>query len=253
MECIRNTVYNEEKTGGNDMKKGEKLEKIIKGKYIGWSIARFAEHAGIKKTTLHDITKKESLDKVAIENIQLIAKALDMSIEELLFRLDNDIDYKEKIDYRVHETNEVYSSGFDETVSFLNYYGPVSAGKVECVEGIEKAEQIKLPKIFLGKYQDREDVFVMKVNGESMNKVLPVDSLITCLPIKNTHEVKNNDIVIFSYNNEIAVKRFKITDNNLIFSPQSTNDKFYDVVVPRDIESEVKIIAKVISYHVCLD
>ena len=234
------------------MKKGEKLEKIIKEKYVGWSIARFAEHAGIKKTTLHDITKKENLDKVAIENIQLIAKALGLSIEELLFRLDNDVDYNERIDFQVRESKAIHRTK-DNTTLTLNFYGAVSAGKVENVEGIEKAEQIELPKIFLGRHQDREDIFMMKVNGESMNKVLPVDSLIACLPVSNIYEVKNNDIVIFEYNNEIAVKRFKMNDKNIIFSPQSTNDEFYDVVIPRETENNVKIIAKVISYHVCLD
>ena len=235
------------------MKKGEKLEKIIKEKYVGWSIARFAEHAGIKKTTLHDITKKESLDKVAIENIQLIAKALGFSIEELLFRLDNDLNYSERIDYRVRESNDEPYRTKKSAISTLNFYGAVSAGKVENVEGIEKAEQIELPKIFLGRHQDREDIFMMKVNGESMNKVLPVDSLIACLPVNDIYKVKNNDIVIFEYNNEIAVKRFKMNDKNIIFSPQSTNDEFHDVVIPRETENDVKIIAKVISYHVCLD
>ncbi|MER2000404.1 MAG: S24 family peptidase, partial [Lysinibacillus sp.] len=177
--------------------------------------------------------------------------------EELLFRLDNDIDYKERIDYKVHEASPGYKIYLEQTekktTSTLNFYGAVSAGKLEHVEGIEKAEQIKLPKVFLGKHQDREDIFVMKVNGESMNKVLPIDSLIVCLPVNDVHEIKNNDIVIFSYNNEVAVKRFKTTDENLIISPQSTNDKFYDVVVPKETENDIKIFAKVISYHVCLD
>lgn len=258
------------------MKKGEKLEKMIKEKYLAWSLSRFAEHAGIKKTTLHDITKKESLDKVAIENIQAIAKALDMSIEELLFRLDNDVSVSKKItyinpdssdktmmkepcyDYLVDESEkyQIYLNQTDKhSMSNLNFYGPVSAGSPESVDCIieTEAEQIKLPKIFLGKFSNRKDIFVMKINGDSMNKILPPNSLILCVPISSVSELKPRDIVVFDYNNETSVKRFRETDTQVIFSPESTNENHFDKVIDKNTISEVKIIAKVVSYYVILD
>lgn len=239
------------------MKKGEKLEKIINQMYPGWSLNRFAEHAGIKKTTLYDILKKESFDKVGIESIRLISSALNMSIGEFLFRMDNDIDYKERIDFSIRERNEkfrIYSKQSDEkSMSNLNYFGCISAGRVENIEGIKNAEQITLPKIFLGKYQNREDIFVMKTNGDSMNKKFPDGSFLICLPVENIEEIKENDIVIFEYNKELAVKRYRTSENHIIFSPESTTNKFYDVVISKGTISEVRIIAKVISYHVILD
>lgn len=240
------------------MKKGEKLESIIHEMYPLLSMNKFADMAGVKRTTMHDIIKKEDLGKVSIENIQLIARALGCSVEELLYRLENNVSMKERLVYKaqseVKENCEQYFEQLQsEKTSTLKYFGAVSAGKVELVEGIESAETIRLPKAFLGKHQDKEGIFIMKVNGESMNKVLPVDSLVVCLPVNDMNEIKDNDIVIFSYNNEMAVKRFKITEDNLVFSPQSTNDHFFDIVIPKETDNDVKIIAKVISYHVCLD
>lgn len=238
------------------MKKGEKLEQIIKETYLGWSLGKFADHAGIKRTTLHDITKKESLDKVAIENIQSIAKALGMSIEELLFRLENDLTSKERIDFMVEEEQakyEVYRNASDSTAfKEMKYFGCVSAGKLESVEGLTNAESIKLPTVFLGKHKNREELFIMKTNGDSMNKTIPNGSLLICLPIER-EELRDNDIVIFEYNNEMSLKRFRTTDVNIIFSPESTNANFFDVVIPKDTNADVKVLAKIISYHVVLD
>lgn len=238
------------------MKKGEKLERLIKEHYLGWSLAKFADHAGIKKTTLHDLTKKESLDKVAIENIQAIAKALDMSIEELFFRLDNDLSTKDRIDYKVKEESANYNTykQASDAIAFkdLKYFGYVSAGKLESVEGLTNADSIKLPTVFLGKHKDRDDLFIMKVNGDSMNRVISNGSLLICLPIEK-EELRNNDIVIFEYNGEMSMKRYRTTNENIIFSPDSTNNNFFDVVIPKDTISEVRILAKIISYHVVLD
>lgn len=239
------------------MKKGEKLERMIKENFKGWSLARFAEHADIKKTTLHDITKKESLDKVSIENIKMIAKGLGMSIEELMFRLDNDVPVSERIDYKIRENDDKYqiflNQSEHQSMSNLNFFGQVSAGQPECVASIEDAEQIKLPKVFLGKYSNRKDMFVMKINGDSMNKILPPNSLILCVPVNSIEEVKTRDIVIFNYNNEISVKRFRETDTEIIFSPESTNEDHFDRVIDKNTISEIKIVAKVISYYVALD
>lgn len=233
------------------MKKGEKLERLIKDKYIGWSISRFADYAGIKRTTLHDITKKESLDKIGIENIQSLAIALEMSIEELLFRLNNNIDYKEKVEFKIPESNKTYLENNES--STLNYLGNVSTGKIHLVESVEKGEQIKLREVSLGKHQNSDNVFIMKVDSESMNKILPVDSLIVCLPVNDISEIKHNDMVVFKYDNKIDVKQFKIIDENLVFSPHSMNEQLYDIVISKEAKNDVKIIAKVISYHVYLD
>lgn len=70
------------------MKMGEKLHSIIKEVYPYISLAEFARRAGVKKTTMHDIIKKENLDKVEIGNFKRIANTMGMTIDELIERLE---------------------------------------------------------------------------------------------------------------------------------------------------------------------
>jgi len=106
----------------------------------------------------------------------------------------------------------------------------------------------------LGKYANRKDLFVLKVNGESMNKVIPNGSYVVCKPIE-IEELKEDDIVIFSHDNEYSMKRFRRDEENhlLIFSPESTDRKYHDIVIPYDTMNDLKIYAKVIWYAVTLD
>lgn len=238
------------------MKKGEKLEKLIKEKYVGWSMARFADHVGIKKTTLHDITKKESLDKVSIENIKTIATGLGMSIEELLFRLDSDAPISNRIDFKVKESREEYRvnpSQKNQYISDLNFYGDISAGIPSELQMIVQPDKIEFPKTLLGKYADRNDIYLLKVNGESMNTIIPNGSYVVCLPLKDYYELKDNDIVIYDYNNDGGMKRFRKTEDKVIFSPESTNKDYHDVIISSDALENVEIKAKVIFYVVNAD
>lgn len=246
------------------MKKGEKLEMLIKEKFIAWKPAQFADYVDMKRSTLYDLIKKEDFDRVSIETIRTVANGLDMTMEELLFRVGQ----KDKcvVDPEPSEQNGMHGVGKiasmytyyqdalnEKTIQEVNYYGSVSAGHPQTIEGIEHAEKIKLPKLLMNKHIDRDDIFVMKINGESMNKILPSNSLIICLPVNELSEVKDNDIVVFSKDNETSVKRYKIANDKIIFSPESTNNKFFDIVINKDNASEIKILAKVISYHVVLD
>ena len=106
----------------------------------------------------------------------------------------------------------------------------------------------------LGKYSNRKDLFALKVNGESMNKVIPNGSYVVCKPIQND-ELKEDDVVIFSHDNEYSMKRFRRDEENrlLIFSPESTDRKYHDIVIPYDTMNDLKIYAKVVWYAVILN
>lgn len=138
----------------------------------------------------------------------------------------------------------------------LPIYGNIAAGALSTVDPVtkENVEYIKLPKIMLGKYSNRKDLFALKVNGESMNKVIPNGSYVICKPIQND-ELKEDDVVIFSHDNEYSMKRFRRDEENrlLIFSPESTDRKYHDIVIPYDTMNDLKIYAKVVWYAVVLN
>ncbi|SDI43805.1 LexA family protein [Natribacillus halophilus] len=136
----------------------------------------------------------------------------------------------------------------------LPLYGDIAAGALAIVEGIaaERLEYIDVSTQLLGKHSNADDLFVMKVNGESMNKVIPDDSYVICKPMK-LENIQDNDILIFSHDNAYSMKRYYEKDNVVIFSPESTTNKYEEIEIPKDTSNTLRVYAKVIGYSVILD
>jgi len=133
---------------------------------------------------------------------------------------------------------------------------PVSAGIPANIDGIKmnEVEKIKIPDILMGRYSKRRDIWFMKINGDSMNKIIPHGSLIA---VKNVslEDLKDNDIVVFSNGYDYSTKRFfndKINER-IIFRPDSTELCFTDYTIPYKNANELKIHGKVVTYIVNLD
>lgn len=256
------------------MKKGIKLEFLIREKFPFSSNRKFAELADIPPTTLQGIFNR-GIETVSIQNAKKIAKALNMTVDELDERLsvgseitgsvgvDLEIQGKEGSKFievkiptpeKIQEKTDVhYRASKQYALKTIDYYGNVSAGVPQTAESVKNAEKVDLPKILLGKNHTRDDMFAVRVNGESMNKLIPNGSIAICIPVKSIEEVKNEDIVIFTKDNETSMKRFYSTERATIFSPESTMGCFYDVVVDENTTDEININAKVVSYHTFLD
>lgn len=246
------------------MKKGEKLEVLIKEKYPHLSNRKFAELADIPPTTLQGLFNR-GIENANIQIVKKVAHALELTVDELVELMYNPdsimLIEEERSPYKIKELKlePIRHTIFPRPISkhlhlrTINYFGDVSAGIPTSVEGIKNAERIDLPIALLGKYSARNDIFAVKVNGESMNKVIPNNSIAICIPVESIEELKNEDIVIFTKNNETSMKRFITTPEAIIFSPESTLRCFYDVVVDKNTTDEVTVNAKVISYHAFLD
>lgn len=134
--------------------------------------------------------------------------------------------------------------------SYQYVTAPVSAGLPENIDAIDDCGSIKLPDSIMGKWAG-SDVFVTKVNGESMNKTIPHGSLIAVKYIDPCN-LKDGDIVLYSDDHEYAVKRFYKHGDKIIFRPNSNDLRFTDYVT--DINnSNLKIHGKVVLYIVELD
>ncbi|MEJ8751629.1 XRE family transcriptional regulator [Lagierella sp. ICN-221743] len=154
-----------------------------------------------------------------------------------------------------------YLLGLDEKVEFLGKADimhsykyiptPVAAGKPENIDG-QNYQEISIPSKLLGKYAGNSDIIIMKVYGDSMNKIIPNDSLVAILPYQSSLDIKDGDIVVFNdSSHDYSVKRYYKVDNKIIFKPESTSPAFTDIVY--DLESEtVDIIGKVIMYTVVI-
>lgn len=200
------------------------------------SVEELAKRVGIAKSTLSRYENNQR--KFPINDVGKYAEALGVSVEYLL-----GIEEKPK--------NTSYSM---QTYPYIPV--SISAGLPIDVDPIEAKdiETISLPDSVMGKWARRKDIFIMRVNGESMNKIIPHKSLIAVKQIEMS-QLKDGDIVVYSDDTSYAVKHFyndKVNEK-LIFRPASTDNSFTDYIVPYNSASNVKIHGKVVLYIVELD
>lgn len=153
----------------------------------------------------------------------------------------------------------IYLMGWEESepikTKYPYYDTAIAAGCPANVEGIsqESLKTLTIPDEMLGKWAGHKDVYLTRINGESMNRVLPSNSMIVVKKVQ-LDQLKNNDIIIFSHNQEYSVKRMVLLheENKIVFKPDSTDVRFMDYAV--DLNDENLIIhGKVVTYIVELD
>jgi repressor LexA len=135
----------------------------------------------------------------------------------------------------------------------IPYYDSISAGVAVEIEGMvnKQIATVEIPNRLLGKYSNCNNLFMMKVNGESMNKIIPNESYIIA---KQDETFQDGDIVIFSHDGDYALKRYlpNAIDNSILFKAETSDARIKDIVIPINSELETKIYGKVIWYSVAL-
>jgi|SRR5699024_17523 len=175
--------------------------------------------------------------------------------QDILFKLssvfDVSIDYffpQTTPDSMVAENTATYTA---TSTKEYNYFPVgVAAGLPENIESVN-AEKISIPDSVMGKWAGQSDIMIMRVNGESMNKTIPDQSLIAVKPT-NLANLKDGDIVVYSDNHEYSVKRMYKQDEHIVFRPDSTDIRFTDYIVSTNNENLV-IYGKVVVYIVEMD
>lgn len=121
--------------------------------------------------------------------------------------------------------------------------GTASAGTPESVDQFID-EMLEIPNFIK---HDPEHLFFIKVNGDSMNKLMGNGS--TALILKSEHfttQPKTGDIVVFKVDGEYCIKRFIETDTVVIFEPASYSDEFKPLVYVKGTSIDIEVIGKVI-------
>lgn len=178
---------------------------------------------------------ERNVNEPDFETIKRIADALDVPTTWLL-------GIKDEI---LSESNNLYKNPNPRYAPLL---GTASAGTPENTDDFID-EMLEVPTFIKHK---ANYMFFIKVNGDSMNKLMPNGSV--ALILKSEHFTKqpvSGDIVVFKVDNEFCIKRFIETDTVVIFEPSSYSDEFKPLVYVKGSNIDIEIIGKVIyTYNI---
>ncbi|WPC07975.1 LexA family protein [Globicatella sp. PHS-GS-PNBC-21-1553] len=165
------------------------------------------------------------------QRIYLLAQTLDVNEAWLMGYNVNKI----KIDA------ETYIATPSPTTE-LPYYGTVSAGGFEYASVDPDLMQVPTHLI-----KDNNSYFILKTNGDSMNKVIANGHYVIVQDIRDgNYTLKNNDILIFKSGSEYTMKRVRKTDTMLHLEPDSYINEFETQSFEINDCLDVEIIGKVI-------
>ena len=219
-----------------------RLKAAMKNKSISqYSLSKIS---GINRGTISSYMSGKYLPKQ--DKIFILADILEVNPEWLACNSDS----MDRIDLNTQST-------FDDGLLINSYPfvdAGVSAGLANEIEAQQDIDLVNIPDLLLGRYAGRKDLLLMRVNGESMNRVIPNGSLIGLITNISPSSLSNGDIVVFSKNYEYSVKRFFKDKKNkrYIFSPDSYETCFDDIIIPFDNSDGLNIIGKVIMYNTVL-
>src|SRR5690625_1505213 len=190
------------------------------------TMTELAKRVGVAKSSLSRYKSGER--DFPINDIGTYAKVLNVPVEYLL-GLDN-----------VGSVSQDYN--FLPTA--------ISAGLPINIEGIMQADKVSLPDSIMGKWAGNKEIYVTKISGDSMDKVMSDGSLIAVKPVM-LDEIKNGDMIVFSDNHEYSVKYYHRKGDKLIFKPSSNNEAHYDQMY--SVDDNITIHGRVVMYIVELD
>lgn len=134
---------------------------------------------------------------------------------------------------------------------------PISAGTPETFDDVYELPTISVADCFLGRYAGNKDVVIMRVNGESMNRIIPDKSIIAVKRNVDINSIHDGDIVVVYINGSncgYTVKHFyrDTKKDIIILRPDSTCTSFTDITVNKENDDSLYLIGKVIAYNVIL-
>lgn len=207
--------------------------------------------AGIKQV---ELSEKTGIPKSAIsqylsgkikpkqDKVYLMAKALDVSGLWLMGMIPDASEDSPNVFNSGNMAQYLAVCDTAGTFSYPYVEQSCAAGIPTTIEGINKLKKLIIPNIVMGKNAGNSHIIIMRVNGESMNKVIPDGAFIAVNTNIDIQDLKSKDIVVFKDQFEgYSVKRFQRINHRLVFRPESTNPDFFDI-----------IIGKVVTYIVNL-
>jgi len=182
-------------------------------------------------------------------DIMKLAEIYGVSVDYILFGVESKANHPTS----VRDGTEEYTMKVDKqptTRVLIPYYGDVAAGTFQDTYADPDVETIMVDKSYL---DGSGEYFALKVNGDSMNKVIVDGSNIIVLRFADdTHKIINGDILLVRWGNEYTIKRVRKIENKIRLEPDSYIDGFTIQEFTLDEDIDVQIIGKVVYSFVKL-
>jgi len=191
------------------------------------SKAEIARRIGASRSTLSGWLNGEY--EANSENIYKLARLFNVTEAWLLGFVD------ERQEVEIQENNQE---------SFLLPLLNVSAGKEESDQS-QSHEMVECPS-HLSYLKD--NLFAIRVIGESMNKIIPNGSTIICAKVEE--KPKSGEIVVYRNGSDYNLKRFTETENLILFEPVSFDGSFETIIYKKTDDIEIEILGVV--KHSCM-
>lgn len=212
---------------------GERIRR--RRKQLKLSVDDLAQKLDKNRATIYRYESDE-IENMPLTILEPLAKALNVS-PAYLMGWEQEGEHKLSSEYRYYPVS-------------------ISAGLPIEVDTITEndVDTISVPDSVMGKWAGSKEIFITRVNGESMNNIIPHNSLIAVKQVELS-SLKDGDIVVYSDNHDYSVKRFYKDNQNerFIFRPDSSDNSFTDYTVPYSEAKHLRIHGKVVVYIVELD
>lgn len=124
----------------------------------------------------------------------------------------------------------------------LHYSTNLSAGTLDELLDSEPDAVVYVPIIFQMK---RNRLHAFKVNGTSMNNVIPDGSIVVAESVTTLDDLKDGTIVVAWVNGTSTVKRLYAGNHQITLMPDSTDKSHQPILIDTDINT-VSVIGRVI-------
>lgn len=94
----------------------------------------------------------------------------------------------------------------------------------------------------VSKLKTDRDVFLIKVNGDSMEGVIWDGDVVLVMPVQSWGDIKHRDIVLVEYDGETTVKRYVTKNGRRYLEPE--NPAYQPIAIKPGLRIQGKIIAR---------
>lgn len=221
-----------------------KLEECLRQLMIDdfGSVSKFAEHIGVPKTTIYNVLNRGVMGS-GHDLVEKIYKALNINWR--VIGLDTDFSYEEFKKKR----DSLKSSNRDIFVS-IPLYGAIAAGTP--MEMIPVDDFHPIPSRIKEKYPD---AFLLRVEGDSMNRVLPNGSYALVAPSRKEPVIDNHAYAVCVNGYDATIKRVKKLANGIELIPDSIDPTYKPKVYDYGLEETetITIIGEIVWYTIPFD